>query len=675
VATAEIPTAGQMATMWWSKYNEMQTTRLRVRDCRDWLANRWDPIVPKDFAEVAGNLGIKLPYGITVALHAVQMLSSKRPRLRRDPMGKSIGARSNASDLEVWANACVTAVEEQHGAFWRPLMDMLFNQGCAAVLCFPASAGWENMPSYVDEDGAVKRQWKADSSKRSVQNYEDYLLDWKARQVPISIRVIGVDQCLPILGPGHRLDGLIVRSQYSREQLEAQGYKWRFGETGHVGAGWDPDYMSQTRGLYPKFTLYELWRPGSVVYYIGEGVTAPATDGSNLTVAYREGTDGRVNPAFVDLKRDFGITRLCGTWVWGCNFASETDPDRRGVPFLWPFLSAFQGMNNLATAKLAHAFQHSFGGWFIPANADVTPDLVLEDGRPREITIQPMKAQYVAGTPVPASHPGTGKDVDELMGLMLGAVHEEAPSAAAGGGPGATSGHDRALIRSMLQDAYDDVLNGGLQAMTFVGSMCTEIADRIVDNYEVTVPVYCSVQPKGMRQNVRKAQELTQDMTGGVYDFWCEYPPEEGENLPYAQMLMQWSIEGRIPLRQALEKGLGDESPDETMIEIQTEKLLFNTPQGQQYLFQLVGKKLDDQKLAALFQAVQSGQATPDGTPTAALPQGPQGPTGQLPGTNPPQPVNSAIGGIMAGAAGGGPMRQDVLASMQAGAINPAVPG
>ena len=174
---------------------------------------------------------------------------------------------------------------------------------------------------------------------------------------------------------------------------------------------------------------------------------------------------------------------------------------------------------------------------------------------------------------------------------MLGAIHEEAPSSAAGGGPGATSGHDRALIRSMLQDAYDDVLNGGLQAMTFVGSMATEIADRIVENYDVTVPVYCSVQPKGMRQSVRKAQELTRDMTAGVYDFYAEYPPEDGENLPYAQMLMQWSLEGRIPLRQALEKGLGDESPDETMIEIQTEKLLFNTPQGQQYLFQLVGQE------------------------------------------------------------------------------------
>jgi hypothetical protein len=104
--------------------------------------------------------------------------------------------------------------------------------------------------------------------------------------------------------------------------------------------------------------------------------------------------------------------------------------------------------------------------------------------------------------------------------------------------------------------------------------------------------------------------------------------------------------------------------------------LLFNTPQGQQYLFQLVGNKLQDQKMQQLFQAVQSGQATPDGTPTAALPQGPQGPTGQLPGTNPPQPVNSAIGGIMSAASGGGPMRQDVLAAQQAGAVAPptAVP-
>jgi hypothetical protein len=83
-----------------------------------------------------------------------------------------------------------------------------------------------------------------------------------------------------------------------------------------------------------------------------------------------------------------------------------------------------------------------------------------------------------------------------------------------------------------------------------------------------------------------------------------------------------------------------------------------------------VAKKLDDEKMAQLFAAVQSGQAMPDGTPTAALPGGGQpGGAGQLQGTAAPQPVNSAIGGIMAGAIGAGPMRQDVLASQQAGAI------
>jgi hypothetical protein len=178
-----------------------------------------------------------------------------------------------------------------------------------------------------------------------------------------------------------------------------------------------------------------------------------------------------------------------------------------------------------------------------------------------------------------------------------------------------------------------------------------------------------------MRQSVRKAQELTQDTCQGVYDFWCEYPTESGDNLPYAQMLFGWAQEGMLPLRQALEKGLGDESPDETMIEIQTEKLLFHTPQGQQYLFQLVGKKLDDEKMAQLFAAVQGGQAMPDGTPTAALPGGgapPGGPTGApLPGTQPPNPVASAVGGIMAGASGAGPMRQDVLAGMLTPPVRP----
>src|SRR5262249_17952537 len=148
-----------------------------------------------------------------------------------------------------------------------------------------------------------------------------------------------------------------------------------------------------------------------------------------------------------------------------------------------------------------------------------------------------------------------------------------------------------------------------LEAFVFVGSMITEIADRIADHYDVTVPVYVSVQPQGMRSSVRQARELDAKMCQGVYDFSAEYPAEEGENLPYAQMLMSWAQERLIPLRQALEKGMGDESPDETMIEIQTENLLFHTPQGQQYLFQLAAKKLNDEQMAQLFQAVQQGQA------------------------------------------------------------------
>lgn len=670
----KVPAPTQLVTMWNSKYSEMQETRNRVRMCRDWLAQKTDPVVPKAFAEVAGNLAVKLPYSTAIPLHAVQMLSSQRPRLHRDPMGKSISARENASDLELWANACLQAVEDQHGKFWRPLMDMLFNQGGGAILCFPSTAGWEDFPAFVDEDSGVVPLYQKLPPRRAQKDYESYLLDWKARQVPIAIRTVGIDQCLPIFGPQHRLDGLIIRSQHKIDDLAPNGYHWRFGELGHVGPGYDPNFSTgPSRGLYPTFTLYELWQPGGVVYYVSNAqVGAASMSPENLQIAQWGTPSGGSQEAVVDLARDFGITRMCGTWVWGCNFASEPDPDRRGVPFLWPFLSVFQGMNNLSTAKLAHTWQMGFGGWFVPANADVSPDLVLENGRPREIEIKPMTAQYVAGTPVPATHPGTNKDVDELMQLMLGGVQQEAPSSAAGGGPGATSGHDRALIRSMLQDAYDDVLQGGLEAFRFVGSMATEIADRIAENYDTTVPVYVAVQPKGMRQSVRVAQELTQDMTSGVYDFTADYPAEEGANLPYAQMLMSWAQQGLLPLRQALEKGMADENPDETMIEIQTENLLFKTPQGQQYLFQLAAKKLGDQQMAQLFQAVKAGQAAPDGTPTAALPGGGVAgppPGGGLQGVATPNPVAAALGGIVQGGIGAQNLRRDALASQMAGRI------
>src|SRR5258708_1582622 len=265
-----VPTAAQVARLWTSKYQEFAETRKRSRAVRDWVAGKVDPIVPKDFAEAA-SMGIKLPHAVTLALHTVQMLSHKRPRLRRTAVGKSVTARRKASELELWTNAAIETIEDQHGAFWRPLVDMLFNQGCAAVLCFPAAAGWENWPEFVDDGGAVVSRYARnrdglDASSPSLKTkftvnkrqskgaYDDFVLDWKARQIPIVVRVVGVDQCLPILGPGHRLDGLIVRSQHTEEDLRASGYRWRFGE-GHVGIGVDPDAQTK-RGLYPTFTKY-----------------------------------------------------------------------------------------------------------------------------------------------------------------------------------------------------------------------------------------------------------------------------------------------------------------------------------------------------------------------------------------------------------------------------------
>lgn len=682
MADDAIPTPGQVAQLWRSRYAEMQETRSRAKSVRDWLAGKVDPVVPKDFAEAA-KMGIKLPHAVTLALHTVQLLSHKRPRLRRTAIGKSVTARRKASELELWVNAALETIEDQHGAWWRPLVDLLFNQGCGAVLCFPSAAGWENWPDFLDsESGAVRSQFARNrdgldaespsvkgklvvNKRRSKEAYDDYLLDWKARQIPIVIRVIGVDQCLPILGPGHRLDGLIVRSQYAEEDLRARGYRWRFGD-GHVGTGQDPDYQ-RSRGLYPQFTLYEFWQPGRVTYFVGQGTTAPASDGSNLTIANKV-VDGEERRAVVDLKADFGISRLPGIWVWGANFASETDPDLRGIPFLWPFLSVFGGMNNLATAKLAHHWEFAYGGWFIEANAEAPPELVMEKGRPRKLKIEPMKAQYIAGKPSPAVHPGTNHDSSELLELMLGAVKEEGPNSAASGGAGATSGHDRSLIRAMLEDAYSDVLDGGLEAAEFVGEMTAEIGDRLVEHFKTTVPVYVSTRPEGAKGVMRQALELTQDMTDGVYDFDAEYPPEQGENLPYAQMLMQWSIEHRIPLRQALEKGMADESPDETMIEILVERLLFETPQGQQYLYELAAQEIGDERMRELFQAQQSGQATADGTPTAALPAGQGQPTGQLAGAGPmPIAANSAVGGIVAGGLQTGALRRDALATMAMG--------
>ena len=139
-------------------------------------------------------------------------------------------------------------------------------------------------------------------------------------------------------------------------------------------------------------------------------------------------------------------------------------------------------------------WNRAFGQDYIeidPAIMDQAPGLIAdESGAPRRIPRQPNIAQYVGGRVVRGYDTTNATDVNEMISLLLGTVKEEAPNAAVFGGEGATSGHDRTLIRAFLEMAYSDVLEGGLAGWKWLAETSLEWATLIAQKTGHAVPLY-----------------------------------------------------------------------------------------------------------------------------------------------------------------------------------------
>lgn len=155
----------------------------------------------------------------------------------------------------------------------------------------------------------------------------------------------------------------------------------------------------------------------------------------------------------------------------------------------------------------------------------------------------------------------------------------------------------------------------------------------------------------------RGTVEVTADLCDGLFDLEASYPAEMGENLPLAQTLFEYNANGQLPLRIALEKGLGIENPEDVAVEIAVEQLM-KTPQGQSILLGYAAQDAQDEALAELERAFAEGLVAQDGTPTAA--------TAEITGGGvQPGGAKQQLGGIVAGAMETGPMNRDAMAAPQ----------
>jgi hypothetical protein len=670
-----------MVAIWNTYWNQVLPSRTRIDETLQVIFGEKGFELPAEF-DVPGaeNMHVTFPQKKTLPLKMINVLQRTRPKLKRHPIGHTPRAQSVSSNIEVWINAvCDKAID------WRKLIGTLFLEGECAVIAVPSPANWSRKPDFLDtleyaewkklspkvqkkytkddedseneestytrrdDDGVEmpkdrfrvdsrgrapddpyyllsKRKFKEDR-KKSQKEFEEEEKHWLAERLPFSTRIIHANDCAPIFGDNDQLEGLIVKTEYNTESLIARDYIWED----------DVDLMTPVQGNQSSgsTTLYEYWGLDK------DGTPYVAYSVNGNKTFFKEDEEGNeLADAVIDLKEAFGFTKLPVQYCYGLHFETN-DASQKGVPFLEPVLDSIIGAEALATSIVVHAYSTAFGSWGVqvdPAILERSPNVLLENGVPRTWEFKPLTTTVLPGRPYPMVHQGVGRDVKDLLQLLLQSSASMAPVEAVFGGQGAQSGHDRALAREYLVTSMDQVLEGARAAYEFLAEMIMEFATKFAEKTDCVIPVYVNtpiVQTHGTVKrsfSQRQISELKPNWVGVIYDLESYYPKQANENMAEVQQLAQLYMQGLISYRMFAEGALGVEHVEELLMEIWADQYL-KSEAGRAEVAQLAAEKMGADAEAEKERLIREGRLTPNGTPTAMLPPEAQA----VEGTGPPQ--------------------------------------
>lgn len=649
----------------------------RVRQCR--AAQKGDKLFSlgeKFEKKGQSRARLRIPQTMALPLQMIATLSRTQPQSRRFSTSPSPTHQMIASNIETWGDSAVrTDVGGRNLLDWPSLIGKLLLEGACAVVAAPSLASWERFPDFldtidakkykrmapsrraryadqgdgsyarVDKDGEVlpKRTYWRDArgrdehhkyyedhpdetfvrdERKTEQAYEEALASVLSRRPPFNVRVISSTDSMPVYGPGGRLEGIYVRTRYSKEHLIRRHYYWT--EEGSDDPALVKRGDEDTSGT-GEVTLYEYWGYDDgtpIVAYAVEGV-----DGEPCDTYFHDPEDDSYKPAIINLAEEHGLTRLPATWVWGMHLETD-DYANKAVPFLWPSLDALTMVEMFLSAKGAHALAHGFTSWFIEADAEIIklmPDIMLENNKPRTYEVEPMQMIVGPGKPTALVAPNTSDDVNDIIRTLQGMIGAVNASQAAFGGPGAQSGHDRSLTRDYVDTAMSQVREGARKAYEFVVECLLEAGCAIAEQFDVNVPIYAKAQvPQAQllgrgtgKDQAPRVVELDPDWLDGIYDIEAFYPYDPFENIALINLYSQLYKDGLISWEEW--RGiLGDEHPEMSRILLWINQQI-NTPDGKALIAALandiMGGDLEDE----IKRLVDDGLMTPDGEPIESL--------------------------------------------------------
>jgi hypothetical protein len=660
---------GKIASLWASEYTRFRRSRDRIDVCGQYRRREIRPHIP-DGWENPEAFYVELPHPTTLGQDVVNFLGRKRPTARRSASGNSAAgpeARRLASKVEQFVQAAMDEALKANGEdLWEANLAFSCNDGEWAVLVQPRPKHWANLLKFTDdtEDGAgnpvinptfqrdaqgrtkddayytdAKARFKV-SRRKSADAYAEYAREAKAKKLPIVVRLLPGAMAIPIgLDPTTgRVDALLVKSRRTAVSLKKDGFAWTM--LGPEVPEFQTGLSNALSGSGITLTLYELWVGGQVAYEI-EGGSGQAM---NTTLNGQE--------AVVDLEAEYGICQVPGGYFFGAHFANETDPAQKGIPFLAPFLGLIRGANQTATAKVAHAFRWAFSGKALKLDKELL-GAWKEIGHPASFTIKPMELQVVPGDVQDLCHPGTNKDVDEIISLTTGTLNSMTPSRAIDTS-GADSGFQGAVQSASADHMLRQVKDGAVAAWECIAENVCEQSAAISRMTKQPVPVFVTVKPKaGSNQpEVTTILEISSDDFQGDYEVDAILPTPRFSNLPLMQAGSVFVKDGLIPRVTWLEEMAGFEQPEEQEDLLWVQHQL-DSPEGEQYILDLAKRKRGNQELQKLADLRQQGKVGPGGTPTLMMPPRPMSATGiggeRNNGPNTGNPAQLSVAATMAG--------------------------
>ena len=577
------------------------------------------------------------------------------PELKRPKLGTSDMHERNSSRIERFINPAVSRTLSHRDQVELALVEA---EGCALVV--PEAARFQKKAAayYEDDSETIRPQYRRNGQghayedarseaedeqgdrfdpeqfdaefsadeQRSRAEYTRHIKAMRARNFPVDVELLSRLQYVP-LNPRMKGQDVICDGIISRTRMAAsEAIKRRYAIPGLT------DHLEPKDDLEGDMQTGDLWLYLAVLQDMDdEGNTYPYFAYSLAGKPTQNGRTGFEADAVINLYKQCGLRTLPVVPFYGWRWFT-VDPDKRAMPYTFPFGRTWMAKDAFLTGKAYAGWSEGMLAWFMQMPDSVRDPAMqqawLEFVKQHPLTIEPFKILPVWGNMMAAQHPGTGRDVNEMIGALDGSNRSELVNPLARGGGDSTSAIERTVVSSDTVAGLSDIRRSILATRRRVGELILEVCCGIARKHKQDVLIYGNPETPSDGQSITRAIiELKPQWLGPEgeesFDLVAQFPEHLGDKLAEKAQLFGFWQEDAITDEDWC-RAIGVKDPDRYMAQLVYQRWK-KTPQGVQVMMKDAATYLGDKELVELFSEQQAGAAGPQGEPL-----------GMLAGTTPP---------------------------------------